>query len=322
MSCTDDLIAALECRQPLGVVPVWELEFHLWGAFSGRHVVLGREFERLSAAGQEKALRTNAEIILSVSSDLGFAAVSGPGGFWQIAPGHLAYYVLPANARFRQIEILSGLAGKDMGVFGGANGTIMADYSEAFCVALFERPEEIDALTQKTLEEGIAAARRLRDGGATAVVNAADIADNSGPFFKPAQMERFILPYLNAWAESCKTMGLYTILHTDGRLPPPYIEMLAETAVDALQAIDPVAGMDMAATKQLARGRLCLCGNIDCGLLVTGRPEQVFEATRRLLEECKGGGGLVLGASNAVQCEVPVENYRAMNEAWKSYGAY
>jgi uroporphyrinogen decarboxylase len=96
----------------------------------------------------------------------------------------------------------------------------------------------------------------------------------------------------------------------------------AETAVDALQAIDPPAGMDLATTKALVGDRLCLCGNVDCGLLLTGTPAQVEAATAELLETCKAGGGLVLGASNAVQPEVPMENYRAMLAAWKAQGDY
>ena len=116
-------------------------------------------------------------------------------------------------------------------------------------------------------------------------------------------------------------MGLFTILHTDGQLMS-YIDAIAATAVDALQAIDPVAGMDMAQTKAIAGDRLCLCGNIDCGLLLRGTPEQVYAATQTLLATCKADGNLVLGASNAVQSEVPMANYRAMIEARKAFGRY
>jgi len=80
--------------------------------------------------------------------------------------------------------------------------------------------------------------------------------------------------------------------------------------------------MDLYAAKRQVAGRLCLCGNVNCGLLLTGSPEEVFEATRGLLESCKRGGGLVLGTSNAVQPEVPAENYRAMIQAWQVYGQY
>jgi uroporphyrinogen decarboxylase len=162
----------------------------------------------------------------------------------------------------------------------------------------------------------------LRDVGAEAVFTASDLADNSGPFFSMAHMRRFILPDLDRWAQQCKAMGLYTILHTDGRLPPPWLDAIADTAVDALQAIDPTAGMEMAATKAQVGDRLCLCGNVDCGLLCSGTPDEVELSTMALLCDCMAGGGFVLGASNAVQREVPAENYRAMLAAWKRCGTY
>ena len=60
-------------------------------------------------------------------------------------------------------------------------------------------------------------------------------------------------------------------------------------------------------------------GNVDCGLLVQGTPDGVYAATRKLLSTEGTTGAFVLGASNAVQDEVPIENYRAMIEAWRNY---
>jgi uroporphyrinogen decarboxylase len=80
--------------------------------------------------------------------------------------------------------------------------------------------------------------------------------------------------------------------------------------------------MDIRQVKEAVRGRLCLCGNVDCGLLVKGTPEQIYVETRSLLLDCKSDGGLVLGASNAVQRAVPMENYRAMIDAWQDFGEY
>jgi uroporphyrinogen decarboxylase len=89
-----------------------------------------------------------------------------------------------------------------------------------------------------------------------------------------------------------------------------------------MQAIDPIAGMDIRKTKDIVKGRLCLCGNVDCGLLVAGTPEAVYAATRELLVTCKEGGAFVLGASNAVQAEVSVANYEALLQAWQEFGKY
>jgi uroporphyrinogen decarboxylase len=344
MSKKDDMRAALERRQPVGAVPLWELEFHAWDKAwarvrpreTDRQVVLGEAFCALSPTEQECALHANAEIMLSVAEELDFAALTVPNHYWEIAPGAPAYYWLPPEARFRQIEILHQAGSHGIMLVGGSGGVMAmpgaSSYVE-FSYRLFDAPEEIDRQAAQTLEHGVEMARRLRDLGIEAVFTASDIADNRGVFFNPAQMERFILPYLRRWAEAVKGMGLYAILHTDGDINS-CLEDLAESGIDALQAIDPVAGMEMRSVKDAVGDRLCLCGNVDCGLLVMGTPGpdvspdalsgpgEVYAATRDLLLDCKAGGGLVLGASNAVQPEVPIENYMAMIEAWREHGRY
>lgn len=316
--------AALERRQSAGAVPIWELEFHAWDQVTDRHVVLGREFCALSPAEQERALGSNAEILLSGAQALHHAALTVPGNYWEIAPGEPAFYWLPPEARFRQIELLQEAADGDLMLVAGSGGVMSmpgaSQYVE-FCYQLFDAPQEIDRRAALTLEHGLDMAKRLRDRGVEAVFTASDIADNRGLFFNPEQMERFILPYLRRWAAAVKEMGLYAILHTDGDVSA-CLEELAESGLDALQAIDPVAGMEIRRVKEQVGDRICLCGNVDCGLLVMGTPEQVYAATRDLLLGCKAGGGLVLGASNAVQPEVPIANYWAMIQAWQAYGQY
>lgn len=312
------IAAAFEKTSPAGAVPVWELEFHAWDAASGRHVVLGHEFEALSPSGQERALHENAEIMLSVAGEMGWAAMTVPGGYWDEAPGKPAYFCMPGAARFRQMEVLKKMAPEDLMLVASATGVISANYYDEFCLRMFEEPESIDEQAEATLRGSLDTIRRFRDLGAGAVFTASDIADNSGPFFNPAQMERWIYPFLQRWADSVHSLGMFGILHSDGNLMP-YMDRLAASGVDAIQAIDPVAGMDMGEAMKMVAGRVCLCGNVDCGLLLTGTPDQVFDSTRRLLTACGSEGGLVLGASNAVQPETPVANYRAMIAACRVF---
>jgi uroporphyrinogen decarboxylase len=324
MSKREDMKAALEGRQPCGAVPVWELEFHAWDQASGRHVTLGGEYAALSAAERERALYDNAEILLSVAEDLHFAALTVPGGYWEVAPGVPAYYWLPEDARTRQIAVLREVGIGDLLLVAGSGGVMAmpgAQHYVEFAYKLFDAPEEIDELAQQGLARGLEAASHFRDLGIEALFTASDIADNSGPFFNPQQMERFILPYLRRWAEEVRGMGCYAILHTDGDVGS-CLEAIADSGIHALQAIDPVAGMDIRQVKAQVGDRLCLCGNVDCGLLLTGAPEEVYGTTRDLLRDCKAGGGFVLGASNAVQEEVPMANYRAMIRAWEGHGGY
>jgi hypothetical protein len=51
-------------------------------------------------------------------------------------------------------------------------------------------------------------------------------------------------------------------------------------------------------------------------------PQQVYESTREALTGSKAGGGLVLGASNAIEQGFRRENYLAYHSAWKEFGKY
>jgi uroporphyrinogen decarboxylase len=315
VSQKQDFLDALACR-PVATVPRWELEFHAFDAAAGRRLVLGHEYAGLTAGERDRALRENAEIILSVGEDLGFSAVTGPAFFWEQAPGDLAYYVLPGDAPFRQIAALREAAGDRIALVANVGGILGASYDEEFCRQLKHEPDAIHALALKTLDAGLERARRFRDAGADVAMSASDIADNSGPFFRPHQMERFVFPFVEAWSAGVHALGLVALLHSDGDLTA-HLARLAATSLDALQAIDPVAGMDLLRSKQIVGDRLCLCGNVDCGVLVAGTPDDVYAATRGLLAAWGTQRGLVLGASNAVQREVPIENYRALVQAWK-----
>ena len=324
MTKRDDLFAAMECRTPPSAVPVWELEFHAWDAAFGRHVVVGREFESLTAAEGERALHANAEIFVSVCERMHYAALTVPNNYWEIAPGEPAYLWLPPEARRRQVEVLAGEKPADLtlaAVTGGVIGMPGAKNYVEFCYKLFDAPEEIDESARRALAGGLETARRMRDLGVEIMVSASDMADNRGAFYNPQQMDRFVWPYLRQWAAGIREMDAFAVLHSDGDMTA-LLDGLAASGLHAWQAVDPTAGMDMRRAKNAVAGRLCLVGNVDCGLLLTGTPAAVFDATRDLLTTCKDGGGLVLGASNAVQPEVPLDNYRAMIAAWERFGQY
>jgi uroporphyrinogen decarboxylase len=184
-----------------------------------------------------------------------------------------------------------------------------------------DEPEEIDKLCRKLIQDGRENLARLSAAGLDAAYSGADMADNRGPFFSPEQMQRFILPYLAEWTAAAKSQGIYPILHTDGNISL-LLEDLAATGICAVQAIDPVAGMDIRAVKAQMGNRLCLCGNVDCGELILATPEKLYDSTRSLLADCKPGGCFVLGASNAVVDMTPKENYDAVLQAWQDSGAY
>lgn len=311
-----DFLLALDCL-PHDTIPFWELEFHLWDKFSGKPFYCGIDFTRLSAAQKEKALNTNAEVMVEAAQFLGFSALTVPGGYWELAPGMPAYYWLPEEFRFRQVEILKRMIPGNINLVANSGGVLAmpdaATYVDFSCL-LLENPEEIDRLAKSTLKNGLENVKRFTGLGVEVLLTASDLADNSGPYFDPEQLDRFILPNLQKWSEEVKISGGKSILHTDGNISL-YLEKLAGSGVNAIQSIDPVAGMNLFETLEKVQGEICLCGNLDCGLLLTGTTGQVNSEIKNLLQKAKNYNGFVFGASNAVQQEVKKENYLSVAKA-------
>jgi len=314
-----DFLDALDCKRLSGPTPWWEVEFHRWNAFSEQPLILGETFAALDAAGRETAIRQNAETFQQVLEKIPFSAITTPGGFWHSGPGQLAYFILPDDTRFRQLQAVKQLVGDRVALVAAEGGVIMgAHYDPDFCESLFEEPEKIDQEVEARLVRGIENAKRWRDMGADAIYASSDIADNHGPFFNPEQMDRWILPAAERFAAAIKEMAMKPMLHSDGNLTS-YVERLARTGLCGLQAIDTVAGMDLSDSLDKARGKMALIGNLDCGLLVAGTPEDVERTAFEMLQAHGTEPGWIFGATNAVQVEVPAENYRAVIRAMNRY---
>jgi hypothetical protein len=78
---------------------------------------------------------------------------------------------------------------------------------------------------------------------------------------------------------------------------------------------------DMFKAKQILGDKCGLQGNVPSSLIVTGKPEEVKDYCRKLIEGCGRGGGYMLSAG-ATPENPKLENLRAMMEAIREYGVY
>ena len=75
--------------------------------------------------------------------------------------------------------------------------------------------------------------------------------------------------------------------------------------------------MDIAEVKRRNGDRLCLIGNVNCGLLDSGSEEDVIESTRHALQNGMPGGGYIFSTSNCVYTGMPLAKYELMLEVWQ-----
>ncbi|MBO4934325.1 MAG: hypothetical protein J5441_04040 [Clostridia bacterium] len=292
-------------------VPLWELHFHLWNKYSDEKAVFGGDFLALPDGEKDDALKRDAEIMAKVGQELGFGAVSVPDMPWDCP------YTLPEDARLKLIRFLRELEPDFL--VGGGNSCCLAmpdneEYMD-FSYMMYDAPEKIVERAENMLTNGLEQLGRMADAGAEFVYLPSDLSDARAPYFNPEQLEEFFMPFAKRWSARVKELGLIPIFHTDGNIMP-IIDKAVETGVNALQALDPIAGITVGGLREMLEGKLCLCGNVDCGLMLSGAPEAVYASTADIIAQGKGSP-FVLGNSNAVVYATPKENYDAFLQAWR-----
>ncbi len=183
-------------------------------------------------------------------------------------------------------------------------------------------PDFAHVLMDKVLEANIAMVRRAVRAGVDIVMLGDDYAHNTAPMMSPTHFETYIFPRLRKMIDVIHEEGALCIKHSDGHIWP-ILEMIVEAGPDAINPLEPVAGMDMGEVKTRYGDRVCLVGNIDCGeLLSHGSAQEVAAAVRKCIAAGAPGGGFMLSSSNSIHSSVKPENYLAMVRAGKANGTY
>jgi len=157
--------------------------------------------------------------------------------------------------------------------------------------------------------------------GADFVINDCDLAFNQATLMSPAQYDEFLHPYHREIVARAHQLGLKIVKHSDGRLKP-LIPRFLEEGFDGLHPIQPQC-LDLAEVKREFGRKICIMGNIDCVyLLVFGAPAEVRRSVRETIATAAAGGGYILSSSNTIHPGVKPENYIALVQAAREYGAY
>jgi len=202
--------------------------------------------------------------------------------------------------------------------FGIPDGDRMYD----FAARLADDPEGLKREAAAEVEQQLSRAARLRDhGGLDGLALCSDYCFNVGPFLRPAQFSEFVTPYLAKLIQGYRDMGFYTIKHTDGNIMP-ILDQLVQANPHALHSLDPQAGIDIAEVKRLYGDRVCLIGNVNCGLLDTGTEEECVESACYALRHGMPGGGYIFSTSNCVYTGMRLSRYELILDVWRKEGNY
>ena len=280
--------------------PHFELAFELEEEAFGLKGVTEEEWlETRSIKEREKLFARNSEIIIKTIETFRWDAVP-------VVNGSHEYDFYP----FLRREI-----GYDIPIAGMIWGSAISmdsvkDYRQ-FAFDMCEDPQKIHKWACSMKEISIERAKRLVDGGCDLIIIPSDLAYNQGLFISADHYREFAFPYLKELIEFIHKNDLPVILHTDGDIMS-ILDDLYEIGIDALQSIDPLAGMDIAEIKKETYGKFAIMGNVDCGAIQSGPIEKIIDSAKYALEHGPVGGGYIFSSSNSIFKGVPLENYQAM----------
>jgi uroporphyrinogen decarboxylase len=160
------------------------------------------------------------------------------------------------------------------------------------------------------------------DAGADAIVSGDDYAYRHAPLMSPRHFDEFVKPYLKRIVQQTHKAGIPFIKHTDGFIWP-ILDSILDCGIDALDPIEPIAGMDIGEVKAKIGHQAAVMGNVDCThILPYGTTEEVVDAVKETIAKASVGGGHILASSNSIHPAVKPENYRTMLEAARRFGKY
>jgi len=196
------------------------------------------------------------------------------------------------------------------------------EHMTEFSSEMYEEPEKLHDQAKRSMERHEAAARRFSGSGLLdGYALCADYCFNTNPFFSGEMFDEFVVPYLRGIIAAYHDMGFYVIKHTDGNIMP-IVGKMVDCGPDALHSIDPQAGVDLGEVKRMYGDKVCLIGNVNCGLLQTGTDEECAADVKRSLAQGMPGGGYIFSTSNCVYTGLPLRRYEFMLDIWKEFGLY
>lgn len=181
-----------------------------------------------------------------------------------------------------------------------------------FMTAIAQEPKVIHELLDKITDYKVALAHKIVAMGFKVAHHGDDLGTQSGVLFSKEMFHEFILPRIKRMWQPFNDAGIPIIMHSCGRITE-FLPDLIDIGLRVLEPVQPC--MDLAMLKREYGKDLVFWGGIDTqNVLPFGTPQQVRDLTRQTIRTLGAGGGHIIGPSQEVMNDVPIENVKALVE--------
>lgn len=166
-----------------------------------------------------------------------------------------------------------------------------------FFIALYEQPEFVEAVIQRSTEWTIALVEQANEAEVDFIVLGDDAADNSRSMISPKMFRALILP---EYKKIVSASDVPVIWHSDGNIRF-LLPMIAEAGFTGVHSLEPKAQMNLAQIKALFGDKLILAGNLDTtNILCQKDLALVRKDVERCIRQGAPNGGYFFSSSNSL----------------------
>jgi hypothetical protein len=268
------------------------------------------------------------DVVVDASGNLGNPTyreglITGPDAWraWDKKP----LLRLPAKVN-RAFSRLNGEYGEKLFIFGFCSYGLFENTwqpmgFERFVVASRKDRGFLDRMIRFHTDLYCVLVEAMADAGLPAMVYTDDLAYKSGPMLNPRLLEELFGDSYRRIVETAHSQGMKIVVHSCGNTTA-LLEWFADCGFDGVHPLEPTAGMELAAAKEIVGERMCLIGNLDIThILVDAGRDEVRAAVKQAIRDAGRGGGYILAPDHS-HPGISVERLRWMVEAVEEYGRY
>ncbi len=188
-------------------------------------------------------------------------------------------------------------------------------------VAMIEDPEFISDQMNTQLDRAIALLDKVWDAGYRfdELSWDDDLGYKLTQFFSVDMYRELVKPVHKRAVDWAHAHGAVTHMHTCGDVRP-FVPEFIDLGMDAFNALEVKAGMDPVDLKRRYGSRILMRGGFDPRLWTD--PDAAAANIREVLPVMKQGGGYIFSSDHSIPDNVSLEQYLAVLENVRRYGAY
>ncbi len=184
-----------------------------------------------------------------------------------------------------------------------------------------KKPQFIHEVMKEFTDTNLAVIKQYAEIGVDVVFYADDLGYKGKSIFSLKDLREFVLPYYKQMYHACRKNGIIIVQHSCGYVDK-ILPDLVDLGLNAIQALEPAAGVDLAHLKEILGDQICFMGGMDASRVLNfGTAKEIQDEVKRCIKAAAKGGGYFAGPSHNI-LNVPWENVLAFRAAIEKYRNY